>query len=512
MNSVLEMLEPSEEKPAVSGWRLALGYIGFFCMLIGIVLLVPSLTVIFYHNEAKYLAAFLIPGFSFIAAGAVPFFLFSYRKRHAQLAGHQDAFIVVTCWIIAILACAIPFAATGYMNFHQAFFESASGITTTGLTVVSDFEGFPRILFILRATTHFVGGIGLILIMISVLSDRYGMKLYASEGHYDRFLPNLLKSSRTILLIYCGFIVAGIVGYVCCGMSVFDAICHSIAAVATGGFSTKAKSIGAFNSLPIECVSIVLMICGSINFLAYVFLLRGKFKNFFLYCENKCMVLLFAVLIPLASMGLFYGSSLPLGQSWRLGSFQVISALTTTGYQTMDLVAGVTPSIIFIILTLCMLVGGQSNSTSGGFKIYRLNMLVKSFYIKIRESQRRSMTLRSYRVTQLDEKTGVSGEMVSENNTFVGMWFFIYFIGVVVFCLFGLPLDQSMLEVASCIGTSGLSSGGITAQSPVFLLYFASLIMFLGRLEIFVVIFGFIYAVRAPLGAVRQWRLRRREV
>lgn len=516
MDTLLEALETEESgKPLVRGWRLIVGYAGFFLLLIGVVILLPLFTLIFYPRESRYVLDFLIPGLTCVAVGAVPFFAFIYKRKHAQLATHQDAFIVVLCWLIAIVACSIPFATSGLMNFHQAFFESASGITTTGLTVVTDFENFPRIFFILRSMTHLVGGIGLVLVMISALSDRYGMKLYSSEGHYDRFMPNLLKSSRAILLIYLGFIFAGFIGYICCGMSAFDALNHSISAVATGGFSTHAESIGYFNSFAVECVSVVLMLCGSTNFLAHVFLFKGKLKNFFCYCENKAMYLLLAILIPTASMGLYYASASNLSNSFRLGTFQVISALSSTGFQTMNFVVegvGRTPSAIFIILALCMIIGGQTNSTSGGFKIYRLNLVVKSFFIKIRDSLLKTKTVHYYRICQLDEETNVTQDMIYENNLYVAAYMFIYFIAVVVFCLFGYPVTQSVFEVASIIGTSGLSSGAINLGTPVFLYYFSSLVMLLGRLEIFVVFYGFVYAIRTPLACFGEFRARRKEM
>lgn len=117
--------------------------------------------------------------------------------------------------------------------------------------------------------------------MLSVLSDTYGMRLYAAEGHSDRLLPNLLKSARIIITIYLCYILSGVVLYVLFGMSPFDAIIHSIGALSTGGFSSRAQSIGYYNSVPIEMITIVLMILGNINFLAHLFLIRGKFRNFF---------------------------------------------------------------------------------------------------------------------------------------------------------------------------------------------------------------------------------------
>lgn len=499
------------DKPVVKGWRLTLGYAGFFMIVVGIMLLVPLITLIFYPSEAKYFIHFLIVGLLNIIIGCIPFFRYIYKRKHAQLATHQDACIVVLCWILAIVMCAIPFATSGLLTFSQAIFESASGITTCGLSIVSDFDNFPHIFFILRSLTHLVGGIGLVLVMISALSDRYGMKLYASEGHYDRFMPNLLKSSRAILLIYLGFIISGVIAYVICGMPVFDAIVHSIAAVATGGFSNRADSIGFYNSRSIEIVSMVLMLFGSTNFLAHVFLFKGKFKNFFMYCENKFMYAFYAVVIPLAAIGLFCAyDKYSIGDSFLISAFHVISALSTTGFQTVKISPSTASSFLFI-LTLCMLIGGQTNSTAGGLKIYRLNLMIKSIYIKMKDSLMKTKTVHYYRVYQLDEETYITNETLQENNLFLVTWIAIYFISVLVYCFAGIPFVESIFEVASILGTVGMSMGGITANSPAFIFYFSALIMLIGRLEVFVVFYGIIYSIRTPISKILTFKSRRKE-
>lgn len=520
MDRFINVIEPEvSDKPTVKGWRLIAGYNGFFVMLLGFVLLVPLLCLFAYPEEVKYLPCFLVPGLICIGVGALFFFLFIYKRKHGQLQVHQDAFIVMSCWVIASLVCAIPFVASGIMNFHQAFFEATSGMTTTGLTVLSteaDYANFPHIFFLLRSMTHLIGGIGVVLIMISILSDRYGMKLYSSEGHYDRVLPNLIKSSRTLILIYLGFILAGIIGYLICGMSLFDAINHSIAAFATGGFSTHADSIGFFNSGAVEAVTIVLMLCGSLNFLGYIFILKGKLKNFFKYCENKCMFFALAIIIPLAAMALFFAGSYGMGEAWRKGAFQIVSSMTSCGFQTMPLIAdGVqkTSSAFLLIVIAAMLIGGQTNSTSGGFKIYRLNLLVKSFYIKVRDSFRKNKVVHYYRTSMLDEDTYLTKEMVHQSNFYIISFFIVYIVSTLIMCFMGYSLTESLFTMASSLGTVGLSVGSISMTCPTSLYYLSLIVMYLGRLEIFVIVYGLIYAVRTPyntvLGALKSRKEKR---
>ena len=163
---------------------------------------------------------------------------------------------------------------------------------------VVDVEHTSHLFLMHRSTILFFGGIGLVLVMLSVLSDTYGMRLYAAEGHNDRLLPNLLKSARIILTMYLCYILSGVALYCLFGMPLFDALIHSIGALSTGGFSSHAQSIGYYDNIWIEMITIVLMLLGNINFLAHLFLIRGKLRNFFQYCEIRFSFLVIALAVP----------------------------------------------------------------------------------------------------------------------------------------------------------------------------------------------------------------------
>ena len=270
-----------EKDEKVEGFPLIMGYIGMITIFIGIICLIPLLTLLFYPEEMSQAKYFILPGVTSILIGYFLYFFVRGKKR-GRLKKNQDAIIILFTWAIAIFVCAVPFVLTGNYNFHQAIFETTSGFSTTGLSVV-DVTKCSHIFFIHRSTMLFVGGVGLVLIMTSAMSDSHGMRLYNAEGHSDKLVPNLMTSARFIVLIYSGYILAGILLYVWFGMPLFDAINHSIASVSTGGFSTKAESIGYYNSLPIEIITIVLMILGTTNFFVHLLLLRGNFKKYLLY-------------------------------------------------------------------------------------------------------------------------------------------------------------------------------------------------------------------------------------
>lgn len=494
----------------VKGPRLILGYLGLLTALVGIVVMLPLIYILFTPAEWGLAWCFMLPGGAMITLGSALFFSLIYHRTHARLENHQDAFIVVSCWIIAILGTSFPFWISGQLNFHQALFEVTSGWTTTGLTVFDVTQPHVGAFLLARTNTMLFGGVGLILVMISIFSDRYGMRLYSAEGHSDRFLPNLLRSSRTIVAIYVGFITAGTIAYLCFGMSLFDAFNHSVTAFATGGFSTKPDSIGYFSpqngfslvqTCGIQVVSISLMLLGSISFISYIFLFRGKFKVFFHNCENRTEAAILAVAIPLLVIAVVASNTVARGDAAMFSVFHAVSALTTAGFQIGEFTSATFPAVL-LILTVLMLFGGQTNSTSGGFKIFRVHLFFKSIWIKIRNTFSPLNCRHADRVDLYDTSFFLDTSLIHDNNLFLMVNFSVFALGAMIFAFAGVPIGQALFETASMIGTVGLSTGMVTASSPTYFYYVASAIMILGRLEIFVVVYSLIYMVRAPFKAL----------
>ena len=179
---------------------------------------------------------------------------------------------------MSILISAMPFYMTGLFSFTESVFEVTSGYSTTGFTVVN-VETIPPIFLIYRSLLQFFGGVGFVLVLTSAISDRLNMRLYNAEGHSDKLVPNLIRSGRIILSIYVGYILVGTIFLVIFGMTPFDALNHAICAVATGGFSTKAMSIGYYDSVKIEVTIMILMLLGGTNFFVHLMLIRGKLKK-----------------------------------------------------------------------------------------------------------------------------------------------------------------------------------------------------------------------------------------
>lgn len=472
------------EKKITSGYPLIINYLGIFAFLIGFINLLPLVLLAFRPEESQYAQYFLIPGLTSIVVGSFVIFLFRKREK-GKLERHQDAVLVVLIWLLAILISSVPFMLTGTYNFTQSIFEATSGYSTTGLTVVN-VEQTPGMFLLFRSLLQFFGGVGLVLVLTSAISDKFGMRLYSAEGHSDKLVPNLIRSGRTILSIYIGYIAVGSLFYVIFGMPAFDAINHSICAVATGGFSTQAASIGSYNSVPIEIVTMILMILGGTNFFVHLMLIRGKFKNVFHHVEIKLLGILLVIFIPLMTINVISMYDGRFFYALRVSSFQFISAVTGTGYQTVPNFLNL-PTFFILGLIIPMVLGAGMGSTAGGMKQYRVALAFKSMYWNIKDQLSHHKTIRTHFINKLGTKTIVDKDDIIQNHSFLMIYMLVLIIGTVIFSSYGFSVKDSLFEFASALGTVGLSVGitGYTAAPGI--LWTSTVGMFLGRLEFYVV-------------------------
>lgn len=477
----------NEDKQTVAGYPLILGYLGIVMVMAGVITLLPLLTLIFYPQEMDQAGYFIAPGVISILLGYLVSLVLR-GKNLGNLERNQEMVIVSSTWMIVICVTAVPFVLSGKYSFTQAVFETTSGLSTTGLSVV-DAASAPRIFLIHRTVLLFFGGIGLVLVMTSVLSDIYGMRLYNAEGHSDRLLPNLLESARMIIGIYSGYILAGIALYVICGMSPFDAVNHSIAAVSTGGFSTRAESIGYYDSPAIEMITVVLMLLGSTNFLVHLLLLRGKVREVLRHCETRVTLGLIAFFTPVMLVLLMNGMYNDIPTGLRAAVFQAVSALTTTGFQTVETFQAWTPALL-LLMTLLMLVGGSAGSTAGGLKGYRVYVILREIKWKLTRDIHPNRLIFTESIPRYGKEEAVSTREKEQIHTFACVYLILFVIGTFIFCLYGYSVQDSMFEFASALSTVGLSVGITSYDASPVIHWTATAGMFLGRLEVFAVFIG----------------------
>ena len=471
-------------------YRLIIYYLSIFIIMIGFLQLMPLAGLLFYPDELSYAYCFLWPGFGAIAVGGLIYYF--YRNTETiRLENHYSSVLVVLIWIMAIFISTFPWMLKGDYNFHQASFEMTSGFSTTGLTVV-DVENTPHIFLLFRSLSLFVGGVGLILILTSVFSDRYGLNLYNAEGHTDRLMPNLAKSAQLILSIYSVYILVGTLAYMGFGMPLFDAINTAIAAVSTGGFTVTNASIYAYDSLGIEIVTICLMMLGQTNFLIHLSLIKRKFRSAWRHCETRFFLIVLAIIMPLMIMNLMQtGFTDNFWQALRVSAFHFVTSITTTGFIAVKDLA-LLPSGFATMMILLMLFGGNLESTGGGIKQYRVIVALKGIYYNIVNTIRHRHVVTTHFIERVGRKYVLRDSEIRSTSSYILFYLILFFTGSLIFTLHGYNLQDSMFEFASALSTVGLSLG-ITGYNAAPLILWTGIVgMFLGRLEIMVIFEAFL--------------------
>lgn len=462
--------------------------VSYLLILLGVIILIPLLCLFFYPEEMDQAYAFVFPGVISILVGYI-FKVFTAPYSVTTLKKYGGSSVVLFIWILSIVVGAIPFYLSKDYTITQALFESSSGFTTAGFTV-TNVDSATHMILLYRAILQLVGGVGLVLIMATLFSNLYGMQMFSAEGHTDRLAPSPLSSARTIMIIYLSFIIGGTVAYTIFGMPTFDALCHAISSVATGGFSTKSQSLGYWHSVPIDIITIVLMVLGGTNFMASMFALRGKWKNFLFNSETIMTLSLLGVAIPIVTAELLKTKicvSLPSAVDNAV--FQVVSIITTTGLTTVDNFLVRCGSALFPVMIL-MIVGGHSDSTACGIKASRAALACKSIYWDVRANLFNAREVRAREITRFGKKETVTRDMQTQNYTYIFMYLILIFCGSYALSLCGYTFTDSLVEFTSALGTIGMSVGIVSrdmGNAPMWIMMFGMLI---SRLEIYIFIFA----------------------
>jgi len=470
----------------IGQYRAILAAVGQILVLAGILLLTPLLGLVAWPHEASYTWAFVAPALLLAVCGIV-LWRFARPRQEVVLRVQEGGVIVFVSWVLVCLASAVPFMVALRLTFTQAFFESVSGWTTTGLSVV-DVTKAPHVILLWRSIMQLAGGAGLAIIMLSAIAGPTGPGFTHAEGRTDQLVPHVRRSARLVLCIYVGYALVGTAAYWLAGMNAFDAMNHAFAAVSTGGFSTRPESIGYWDSPTIEAVTLPLMILGNLNFLTAWLLLRGKLRA----VARNGEVRLFAALVPLAALTFFLfvcrGLYPTVGKAIRVAVFESVTALTTTGFSTTAYVGDVNWGALgFLVLIVFMLIGGGTCSTAGGIKQYRVYLLFKALLWELRRPFLPRTAVTEDFVWQGESKDYIQDSRIRQAATFIFLYLATYVLGVTVLAAHGFSLRDSLFEFASALGTVGLSVGVTSADAPGLVLWTETVGMFLGRLEFFVI-------------------------
>ncbi len=471
-------------KKSLKGYPLLFGYLGIFIILSGLIIMLPTLLLFIYPDEVNYIWNFLGPGIFAVIIGFLMTLVLK-NKHLEKLARFEDAVFLVIMWVVVIVISATPFMIYG-ANFTQAMFETTAGYTTTGISLY-DADSLPKIFIIYRNFLTLFGGIGLVLVITSTISDRYGMRLYNAEGHNDKLISNVAKSARLILGIYLGYVFIGMMLFMMLGMDWFDAVNYSITALSTGGFAPHSQSLGYYNNLGIEIVAMGLMILGSTNFLIHTLIITGKFKQAFFHAEWIILLIGFICFVGLMSLNITTMLGWNFDYAFRVASFQFISGITTTGLQIIPNLF-ILPPLTIGLMILIMMIGGQIGSTTGAIKQSRIALALKSSYWYIRDKISHVRTIQTHFILRFGKYEKVSDVEIRHNYAFIIIYILILLTGSFIYMSFGNSVQNSVFEFAALLGTVGWSSGINQVSADPIILWIGIAGMFIGRLELTVIL------------------------
>ena len=481
---------------------------GKFMVLCGILTLVPLLIALGYPTTTSDMMAFIIPGVGSILLGI--FCMFHYKPStsvvpHTQMIKNSSYFVLFA-WGYGIIMGALPFLLTHQLTLIQSLHESVSGWTTTGLSTL-DVTATSDIFLFHRGFMQYCGGLGFVMVMTLFVQNRFSMNLFQAEGHSDQLMPNLKRTVQVIVFMYTTFLVIGVICYMLAGCNFLDSTVHAMAALSTGGFANHPESIGYYNSPIVEFITIVLMIIGTTNFAALLLLMQRRFKRFWAVSEVRFMFGLLLFIVPLTGLVLFSAAYASMSHSMRVALFEVVSALSTSGFSSVGY--GDWPQAASLLLILMMIVGGGIGSTAGGMKMSRVYLMLRSIkdHIMQKISPQESVSLSFY--VRPQGKTLIDHKLITDTAVFVFCYILIYFIGTFLLLLTAnCTLLEAMFDFASSLGTVGLSMGITNASMPESALLVEIAGMMLGRLEIFIVLIGIRNVFQSIHDSLHAFRLK----
>ncbi len=464
-----------------------------------LLLLIVSLFMVFpilfaiYYREGAMIRFFLIP---MGGTAVVSLLVLQITRKAPRILSIRDGFLLVTLsWVFSAFIGALPLYLSGAIpNFPDAYFEIMSGFTTTGASILTDIESLPKSMLFWRSLTHWLGGMGIVVLAVAVLPflgiGAYQMvKAEAPGPTLDKITPKMSHTAKILWLTYIFLTAAETVLLMIGGMTLFDALTHTFGTLATGGFSPKAKSVGHYDSAFIDSVITIFMMLAGMNFILYHRLITGKIRSVLKNAEFKAYIGIFATATLIMAFVLTKSTYPTFGMSLRYAGFQAATILTTTGYVTTDY--AVWPYLARIVLFILMFIGGCSGSTGGGIKVIRIITLAK---LAINEMKYLAHPRGVFRIK-------VGGETLKKSIVYtIAAFFFLYLfmllLTAAVVASAGNTILTSFSAALVTLGNIGPGFGkigpsGNYAFLPNYVKWFLSFAMMVGRLELYTVLIIF---------------------
>ena len=455
-------------------------------MLMEGLMMLTVLPVTYLHHG---LYAFSMP-FSALITLLTGFILLIATRRHKgdKTSSRDGVYVVCISWLVLSLFGAIPYLLSKSVpNFTDGFFEALSGFTTTGATILTRIEAVPKDILLWRSMTQWIGGLAIIVFTIAILPylSMSGMQLFVAEINginYDKLHPRIMHTVRRIWGLYLFFTLLETLLLYLGDMDLYDALCHSMSTISSGGFSTRTESLGAFSNYSQVVVSVFMLLSGC-NFSLLLLSLSWKSFAIFKNQEFRTFLLYTFFLSVVIGLVLLFGCHRSLGSSFRESFFSVISAFTTTGFFVSDYTAW--PVFLWVVLFLLMFIGACSGSTSGGIKIFRHLIFVKNSVLELKRIIHPNAML----PVKVNGKS-ISTGGVNKNLSFIFIYFLVFLGGSIVLLFTGADFSTAIGASVASLGNVGtgiglVGPGGSYVAFPLFAKWILMLMMVLGRVELF---------------------------
>ena len=482
-------------------YKIIFHFLGLLLLFNGGFILIATIISLIYKDGVTL--ELLLSGFTILILGSIIMF---YTRNHSKEMNKREGYIVVAFgWIVMSLSGSLPYMITETIpSFTDAFFETMSGYTTTGASILNDIEIVPKGVLFWRSLTHWIGGMGIIVLAIAILPllGIGGMQLFAAEAPGpggDKLHPRITDTAKRLWLIYFGYTAAETILLQLAGMSFFDAINHALSTLSTGGFSTKNDSVAHWNGNPIiQYIIMTFMFLAGTNFVLSYFAFKGRVQKIIKDDEFKLYFKFIIVFSIIAALVIYFKADIShskvdhpmvlgeLESSFRHALFQVLAIVTTTGFVTADYTMWI-PFLTVFFFGL-MFLGGSAGSTSGGIKVMRHMILIKNGFLEFKRALHPNAIL----PVRYNQKS-VSGGIVFNILGFFISYMLLFIFGALVFSMFQIDFTSAIGLSASTLGNVGPALGDFGPVNnysalPPLGKWWASFLMLLGRLELFTVL------------------------
>ena len=423
---------------------------------------------------------------------AILFYMVSRGKNLEHLTKREAYFSVSFAWLFLSVLGALPYVFSGqFASLTDAFFESVSGFTTTGSSILNDIEALPKSILFWRSMTHWIGGIGIIVLVIIIMpSLKIGSyNLFSMESSLnEKIVPRTKVLGRRLLYIYIALTFLEVIFLLFGNMPLFDSVCHAFGTVATGGFSPKNTSIADYSPY-IQYVITIFMLLAGVNFSIHYFIIKRDFKRIWQNEELKLYLFIIFISGAIITAILYFDTSRTLEHSFREAYFQVVSIITCTGFASADYL--VWPATASILIFVLMFVGGSTGSTAGGIKVARHLMIIKN----IKRVFKKSIHPQAIVPIKINSKS-IKPDDNTSILTFILLYLIVFVIGTLILIFIGIDYKTSASSIATAMGGIGPGFGRVGpvsnfASLPDIAKIIISFFMILGRLEIYTVIIIF---------------------